>query len=362
MTRSSCLAAVSVSLLPLLAGCGIPASQAEATAKAAPAEPSLSVETAAVGSEALPRTLTLTGTLIANRESGVAADVVGKVAEVYVERGSRVRAGSPLVRLDRRQASLQEAEARSQAAAAEAQATLAQAECARAEALFADGAINQAELDRSKAQCESASLGAHAARARRQMAEKTLGDLVIKAPFAGIVADRFVNPGEYVRPENQVASVVQLRPLRLELSVPESALANFGVGAEVAFSVAAYPQETFTGRIRFLGATVRRATRDLLVEAVVDNRDERLRPGMFAVAEVKLGEVTKPVVPKAALRTDERAGTDRLFVVKDGRVEERLVETGTTQGDRVAIETGVAAGERVVLSPAAEVRDGIRVQ
>ena len=221
----------------------------------------------------------------------MAADVIGKVSEIYVERGSRVRAGAPLIRLDRRQAELVDAEARSAAAAVESQAALAQAECVRAEKLFADGAINQADFDRSKTQCESAALNAHAARARRQMAGKSLGDLVIKAPFAGIVADRFVNVGEYVRAETKVATVVQLTPLRLELSVPEQALSAFGVGADVAFKVAAWPNQTFTGKVRFIGATVRRATRDLLVDAVVENKDERLRPGMFAVAEVKLGVV-----------------------------------------------------------------------
>ena len=367
MTRTlQILAVSSLILLPLAAGCGVRESSAQSPTKVPATEPSVSVKTAPVGVKALPRTITLTGTLTANRESGVAADVVGKVSEIYVERGSRVRAGQPLARLDRRQAELADVEARSQAAAVESQAALAQAECVRAEKLFADGAINQAEFDRSKTQCEAAALQSHAARARRQMAGKNLGDLVIKAPFAGIVADRFVNVGEYVRAESKVATVVQLTPLRLELSVPEHALSAFGVGADVAFKVAAWPDQTFRGKVRFIGATVRRATRDLLVEAVVDNKDERLRPGMFAVAEVKLGVVTLPVVPKAALRTDDRAGIDRLFIVHDGRVEERLVHTGpavvSELGDLVAIQTGVKAGEQIVLVPGSDVRDGLKVQ
>ena len=152
------LAVSSLILLPLVAGCGVRESSAQAPTKVQATEPSVSVKTAPVGVQALPRTITLTGTLTANRESGVAADVTGKVAEIYVERGSRVRAGQPLVRLDRRQAALADAEARSQAAAVESQAALAQSECARAEKLFADGAINQAEFDRSKTQCEAAAL------------------------------------------------------------------------------------------------------------------------------------------------------------------------------------------------------------
>ena len=218
MTRPLALVSLTaLSLLPLLAGCGVRSSSAQSPRKTA-AEPVVAVKTVAVVTQALPRTLTLTGTLTANRESGVAADVIGKVAEMYVERGSRVRAGAPLIRLDRRQADLIEAEARSQAAAVETQAALAQSECARAEKLFADGASTRPNTTGARAQCEAAASSAHAARARRQMAGKTLGDLVIKAPFAGIVADRFVNQGEYVRAESKVATVVQLDPLRLELS------------------------------------------------------------------------------------------------------------------------------------------------
>jgi membrane fusion protein, multidrug efflux system len=342
------------------AGCEVRASHAEAPAP--DTTPAVSVKTAPVATRALPRTITLTGTLTANRESGVAADVVGKVAETYVERGSRVKAGTPLVRLDRRQAALADAEARSNAAAARSQSALAKAECDRATNLFRQGAINQAEYDRANTQCESTSLSAAAAQARQQMAGKTLVDLVIRAPFSGIVADRFVNAGEYVRAESKVATVVQLNPLRLELSVPEQALASLAVGAEVEFKVAAYPGDRFTGKVRYIGAAVRRATRDLLVEAVVDNQDERLRPGMFAVADVKLGDVELPVVPKGAVRSDERAGTDRVYVVSAGKVEERLIHKGPISGDLVAVRSGLEPGERIVLAPQATLRDGLRVQ
>jgi len=83
---------------------------------------------------------------------------------------------------------------------------------------------------------------------------------------------------------------------------------------------------------------------------------------MFAVAEVTLGQVSLPAVPREALRTDERAGTDRVFVVENGRVEERLVRTGRADADTVVIQSGLRAGERVVVRPAANLRDGQRVQ
>lgn len=358
LTRTGLLLTV---LAPLsLAACG-GSPRAEAQPKVA--DPAIKVETIPVAARPLPRTLTLTGTLTASRESAVAADVTGKVMEIFVERGARVAKGAPLVRLDRRTAALMEEEARSQAAVARAQADLARSECARADKLFADGAINQAERDRASAQCETTASGAAAASARAELAVKTVGDLVVRAPFAGVVADRFVNPGEYVRPDSKVATVVDLNQLKLELAVPESAIAEFREGADVRFHVSAYP-DTFTGKVRFVGASVRRATRDLLVDAVVVNKDGRLRPGMFAVADVKLGEAVLPVVPGTAIRTDVRGGTDRLFVVEAGRVVERLVHLhkGARAGDLVAIEAGVQPGEQVVVAPTAALRDGQRVQ
>jgi membrane fusion protein (multidrug efflux system) len=292
----------------------------------------------------------------------VAADTAGKVAAVNVERGSRVRAGATLVVIDQRQARLMADEARTQIASARTRSALAQAECDRGQRLFELGALNRAEYDRRRAQCDDAAISVSAADIRQELAHKNLADALVKAPFDGIVADRFVNPGEYVRADSKVASVVQLDPLRLELSVPEEALSAFGGEAEVHFQVAAWPDDVFTGRVRYLGATVRRSTRDLLVEALVPNPDQRLRPGMFAIAQVVLGQIELPVVPQGSLRGDDENGTQRVFVVKDGRVEERLVQIGAAADGFVPIRAGLTSGERIVLSPSPELRDGVAVQ
>jgi RND family efflux transporter MFP subunit len=347
-----------LALLLALAACG---TRAKAASTSPAPEAAVHVDTAPVAERALPRRLTLTGTLTANRASGVAADAVGKVAATLVERGSVVRQGAPLVRLDRRSAELAASEARAQATAARAQAALAKADCQRAENLFAASAINRAEYDRAKAGCEASGQAAAAAEARRGLAAKTLGDLIVRAPFAGVVADRFVNQGEYVRPDTRVAQIVDLSQLRVELAVPEHALAKLATGTDVRFTVAAYPGESFRATVRFVGAEVRRATRDLIVEAVVANTDGRLRPGMFAVAEVPLGEAATLVVPASAVRRGD-GGSDRVFVVANGRVQERLVRAGAAAGEVVAVADGVRAGEAVVVAPPDTLADGQRVE
>jgi membrane fusion protein (multidrug efflux system) len=356
------LLVASLALAPALSGC-IRASEARSkrTTPAAPAVPGVHVTTAVVAERTLPRTLVLTGTLIANRKSDVAADATGKVSATYVERGSWVSKGEALARLDGSRAMLAQEEAQAQLAAAEAQSTLAQRDCERAERLFSAGAIHQAEYDRMRTSCKATGWSTTAAAARGRLAQRAVSDAVLRAPFAGLVAERFITEGEYVRPESKVATVLEIDPLRLELSVPESAVAAVAGAAAVDFQVSAFPGQTFRGQVRYLGPAVRRASRDLVVEAVIPNKDRRLRPGMFATAQLTVGDMRAAVVPAQAVR--DQAGEARLFVVSGaGRLEERLVQVGPREGGEVVVLAGVRAGETVASPASPALRDGLQVQ
>lgn len=358
--RSAALLSLSVSLLVASAGCGV--RQSEANGGAPAVEPILSVASAAVVERRIPRTLTLTGTLAANRRSDVAADAMGKVAATYVERGTIVAAGAPLARLDRRTAALQQQEAAAQAAAASTQSALAERECRRAELLFSEGAINRAEYDRSRAGCEGSQHTASAISARARLAQKSVGDAVIRAPFGGVVAERFANTGEYVRPDSRVATVMEVDPLRLELTVAETDVAAVSPGQEVVFQVVAYPGELFRGRVKYVGPAIRRASRDLVAEAVIPNKGGKLRPGMFATVRVAAGQQAVPMVPASAVRPGDTGNGDRLFVIAGERIEERVVQVGDRHDAEVTILSGVRPGERVVARVSGEVRDGARVR
>jgi membrane fusion protein, multidrug efflux system len=340
-----------------LAGCH---HAAAAELKSRSDETALAVSTVEASSRQVAQTETLTGTLIPNRQSEVAADAMGKVATTLVERGAVVANGAALVRLDHRSATLSEEEARAQAEAARTQQNLAERECARSERLWAEGAINGAEHDRSRAQCDAARLQATAASARARMAGKTLGDLVVRAPFRGLVAERFVSAGEYVRPDTRVATIIEIDPLRLEISVPETAIAGLKQAMEVQFQVASFPGQTFHGRIRYIGPAVRRHSRDLLVEAVIPNPDGRLLPGMFATAKLVNGLATQTVIPEIAIKHDQEV--DRAYVVNQGRIEERLLSLGARENGLVAVLSGVRAGEKLVATITPELRDGARVR
>lgn len=325
-----------------------PEGHAQAAAVTDPAP--IAVDTVTVEERPMPEYLLVTGTLLPNQESKVAAGVSGKVLTTQVERGTQVKKGAVLAILDTRTVSANIAEARATATAARTQREQARTDCERSQALYAKGAMPKAEFDRLQSQCLATQAQADAAEARARALSFNLGDADIRAPFSGSVVERSISAGEYVQAATVVATVAQLDPLRLELSVPESAVQEMRPGLVVEFRLAAEENQHFSGTVRYIGPSVRRSSRDLLVEAVVDNRDRRLIPGMFATARIHIGDPRRPVVPATAVR--DEGSLHHLFVVHDGRLEERLVQLGEKKDGLVAVLDGVKPGEQVAKTPA----------
>jgi RND family efflux transporter MFP subunit len=302
--------------------------------------------------------LSLTGQLKGSRETELAANANGRVIKTLVERGASVKAGQPIAVIDTRLAALNLAEARVGAESAEAAAENAKSNCERYRALSDKGAISPAELERVDFQCRTSELSVSAARVRASLAGQVVGDGVIRAPFAGSVAERFVEVGEYVRSDTRVASLVDLSQLRLEFTIPEAYVAAAQPGAKVRFSVAGYPDKKFEGTLKYVSTQVRPTTRDIVAEAIVEAPEVVLRPGMFAAVELASGTQNSPVVPRRSLL--ERDGRFVAFVDGDGRLEERIVQIGETLGDDVAITRGIAVGEKLVAAPSSELKNGQR--
>lgn len=343
-------------LLLVAAGCKANAGGGSRDAAEAPVK----VETVQAGEQAMPRYVVLTGTVAASQESEVAANANGQVVATYVERGQAVKRGQLLATLDARAAALGAEAATAQSELAKSQAELARSECERGKKLFEAQVITQTEYDRRMANCSVTGSSVAAASANREAASKMVADAKIRAPFAGVIGDRFINVGQYVRPDTRVASLYQMDPLRLELTVPEAAIGSVKEGLAVDFQVAAFGEERFVGTVKFVSPAVRKQSRDLLVEATVPNGDGRLRPGMFAVARLLAGEPKTPVIPVQAVKRE--GTTARIFAVVDGVIEERLVQAGEERGGLVAIGSGLKPGETVVINAGDRVRDGARVQ
>ncbi|MEY4635624.1 MAG: hypothetical protein RJA55_1422 [Acidobacteriota bacterium] len=372
--------------------------RAGADAPASPADAAvITVTTAAVVEEPIKRFIRVSGTLTAQEDAEVAAEVAGRVMATPVERGSRVNAGDSLIRLVAAEGEAQAIEAQANAAQIEARLgiangapfavdkvaevanaaaalQLARTEFARARLLHQQQLLSQAEFDQRSAQTVATERqydmarntaaqqyqSLLAARARVTLAQKALSDTTVRAPFAGIVGERFVSVGDYVTRGTKVATVMRVDPLRVELTVPQQFVSAVASGSAVTFEVDAYPGEKFVGEVRFVSPSLAAATRALTLEAIVPNGNNRLKPGFFATAQIEHASMLPGLlVPATAVRTV--SGTARVFVVNGDRVEERVVMVGQAVGERVELTSGVKAGERVVANGVERVVDGVRV-
>jgi len=340
----------------LLVACKKPDEAGQATAKAAPAP--VKVPLVAATEAATPDVLTLTGTVVPNWRAEVTADTAGKVLNVLVERGQRVKLGQAVVSLDVRTAALSQREAQANLEAARAQRALADTECTRTKSLLDKGAITREEYDRQETQCTSALQSVSAAEARAQMMAKNVGDGQVHAPFDGIVTERDVSPGEWVNPGKPLFTLVDDNPLRIELSVPEAAVRFLKLGEDVDVTAVAFPDKTFHASVTRVGAEIGRS-RALVVEATLDKGTD-LVPGMFAEASIKIGEQKRPVIPKEA--AVKRGKTWHVFVDNKGELEDRIVQLGAKpSADQLSIVQGVSVGDKIAAKVTDQIVDGLKV-
>jgi RND family efflux transporter MFP subunit len=384
-------------LLLLISACG----RTEANLPAPSAEPSKPVPVSVIVAEErrVPTTLDVTGTLMPDAQTEIGADIEQRTIEVPIERGQYVTAGQVLARQDAEDAKnvLHEAEAieaqirerlgltdgqpfdalkTPETQQARASMERAEADYQRFAQLVNDGAISRSEHDlrradylAAKAQYETTvnqmrqlyqSLLAQ--KVRVAMARKTLEDTVVRAPFSGIIAEKYVNIGRVMKKGDRIATLVRIDPLRIELTIPEGAVTAIRQGQKVSFSVQSYPDRTFTGTIQYIGPALKADARTLVVEAIVPNPSRLLQPGLFATAQIEL-PAARPVVvlPAAAVRNE--GGISKVFVVRQNKAEARIVQLGReVPGQQIEILRGIAPGERIVKPIPAELSDGSPVE
>jgi membrane fusion protein (multidrug efflux system) len=340
-------------------GCKRPQEAAAATADAEAAP--VAVSLVPVRELKTPRVVTLSGTLAGAEEAAVAAGAAGKVLTTYIERGSVVKKGALLAKLDARALSAQAAQAAADVEGLKIQAAQARVDCERTDKMFEKGAISKADYDKTHTQCQSSKWSVSSAEARRDLTAEQLRDTEIRAPFSGMVVERSVTAGEYVRADSPVATLVAVDSLRVEITVPEADLPNVKQGMMVDFRTSGGGESrVYHGKIRYVGPSVRKQSRDAVVEAVFANESHELRPGMFVTARLALGEQTLPAVPATAVRAE--GALRHVFVAVGGRLEDRLVQAGDAREGEVPIVSGVKTGEQVVAELSPDVRDGVRVK
>jgi membrane fusion protein, multidrug efflux system len=342
----------------LLAACQQGAKSEPAVQK--PEGKPIRVESAVVGEQPVQRTITVTGTLEADQRTELAANASGRVLRTFVERGDHVKAGALIAQLDARGAEINRSEAEANAKQIRDQLAAVRAECQRYEALKTKGAITQQEYDRQASQCLTQASSEEAARARLAEAARVVQDSAIRAPFAGVIGERFINVGDYVQPSSKVVTLLVDDPLRLRISVPEPAIPHAKEGTTVTFKVLSLPDREFSAVIKYVGREVRPQTRDVIDEAVVDNKDHLLLPGTFVTVKLPTGAEPQAIVPKSAVVESESGPT--VFVIQNQRLEQRSIHATLTLGEQLAVSEGLKKGERVVVSPRPDLQDGAQVE
>ncbi len=245
-------------------------------------------------------------------------------------------------------------------------ALLGQLDEARSNAAVAVKAIDTARAAVNTARTNVGQARAAVATAQTQVdqAQKAINDTIVYSPISGYVSERNSDLGEYITPNtpnSKVATIVRTAVLRLKIDVPEQSVGKIAVGQGISAQVSAYPDRNFAGRIVRVSPTLNTTSRTLTVEAEIENVGGLLKPGQFATVRITQSKPEPAVmIPTSAVRTEGEI--NKVFVVKDGVANERLVQLGFLENEMIEVKQGIQENETVATSNLDKLGDGMIVR
>ncbi|HTY18706.1 MAG TPA: efflux RND transporter periplasmic adaptor subunit [Myxococcota bacterium] len=347
------LPALAAALLAAALGCG---RDKGAVAIAAPPVMVVPVE-----SQRIEDHIEATGQLLARAEAQVASQVQGQVTRIVQDEGAAVAEGQVVLEIDPERRELELRNAQAMLAESEAMLGASQRELERAQKLHDEGVASNAKLDAAETAVRQARSRRESAEAQAGMMERSLRDASVRAPFAGLVARRFVSAGEFVAPGAKLFDLVALDPIEVEFHLPERDSSRIQIGAPVDVRVAPYPDESFRARVTVISPTIDPTTRTLRVKAELGNADGRLRPGLFANADLGIAVRENVALIPAEAVLQRADGSVAFRLGSGGHVERRLIKLGAFHEGRVEVADGLAVGDRVVVRGQDQLIDGAAV-
>jgi membrane fusion protein, multidrug efflux system len=307
----------------------------------------VAVETTAVHATELQSSIRAVGTLLAEASATLRAEVPGQILAVHFEEGQFVAQGSKLFTND---ATVLQAEVNE----AKANAERSRAAFARAKDMYDKKLLSASEFDAARANM-------NVDVARLLSSQARLSKTVTRAPFDGFVGLREINVGDYVAIGQALVDIVQLDPLRVRFSLPETLLPKVRPGLPIQVSVEAYPDEVFGGTITAIAPKIDVQGHNLAVHASLPNPELKLRPGFFVRVTITLGEKSDAImVPEQAIWP---VGQDKtVFVVVDGKAVQRNVQLGDRRPGLVEVVSGLKLGDVVITAGQMKLRDGVGVR
>ena len=308
--------------------------------------PAMPVEAASARADTVVDAVLATGQIEALQSIELRPDVEGRLVQLLVREGTPVAQGTPLFKID-------DAEIRAQVDQIEAERDLARQSLARTRDLLAQKASSQAELERAEATMRSNE-------AQLQRLKVRLERTTVRAPFSGVMGQRFVSLGDYVTSDTRLAALQTVSPQRASFQVPERYAEQVNVGQDVTFRVAALPGREFTGKVDFVDPIIQLPGRTIMVKARVPNPRRELQAGMFI--EARLATAVRQnavVIPEDAVLPLQ--GSNFVWVIADGKATRRQVDLGVRTPGFVEVKSGVERNETVVVGGQERLAEGAPV-
>jgi membrane fusion protein (multidrug efflux system) len=323
-------------------------------------------------------TVPLTGTLVSRSMVDVKAETTGRVLRFLKQEGETVREGEELIwvndenyRLDVRHTKTAVQLAEATVERAKVLASHVSSELERANNLIASGGITDKDLKSAriadqdaKASVQMAQAQLEQTRTALELAEKRQRDTIIRAPVAGEIQKRHVNPGAYVEPPTPVFTLVDNQRLEVESPVPSADMGSVAPGQQVTFTTNAYPGATFEGKVVEVLPAVETESRSARVRISVNNASRKLRAGMFVQGEILTGmDRDAVVIPATAVYRDDRSAKNTyVFVIDSGKAVRRDVLIGRERGSELEIVQGLKPGEVLIAEQSIEITNGVPVE
>ena len=350
--RARCAAAL-LGLAFAVSGCG---AEEEAAVIARPP-----VSVARVEARDLVERILVTGELIAANEADVAAEVDGRVTAILVEEGSTVEKGETVIEIDTERRQLELQDARAQLDEAQAHLDQEERETKRWRRLHDSNTASQAQRDTAEAELRLARSRVAATRARLGLADRALRNASVAAPFSGIIAQRHTSQGEFITTGTDLFDLVSFDAVEVEFRVTERDSGRIELDQALDVRVAPFPGEVFAARVSMISPRIDPRSRTLRIKAQVEDPDGRLRPGLFARADLGISQrAAVPMIPESAMlqRSD---GSIAFRMQGPDRVERVIVTTGTIRDGHVEIVEGLSEGDIIVVRGHAKLIDGSHV-
>ena len=327
-----------LAMTALLAACGGKTQETQATVTVEEVKPAVKV--AQVYVRPVDQVRDYVGTVEAEVKNNIAPQSPGRISKIFVEVGDHVRKGQKLVQMD---------------AANLKQLTLQienqKVDFARIKELYAVGGVSKAEFDNAKMSLEVA----------ETQYKNIMENTQLMSPIEGIVTARNYDNGDLYSGA-AILTVEQIRPVKLLVNVSENYYSKVEKGDKATITLDALPGESFTATVSLKYPTINASTHTFPVELTLANKDEKVRPGMFARAQLNFGTEDHVVVPDVAIVKQPGSGERFVYVYDNGKVSYVKVELGQRLGDAYELISGVADGATVVVAGQGRLSDGVEVR